>query len=47
MHNRMKHVQIDFHFIRDLVVNNKVHVRYTPTTVEQVVDILTKSLGES
>lgn len=36
MHGQMKYVEIHFHFIRDLVVANKLDVRYTPA-IDQVL----------
>lgn len=46
MHARMKHVEIDFHFIRYLVIEDKFDVLFAPTD-EQVANVLTKPLGES
>lgn len=46
MHDQMKHVEIDFHFIQDLGLANKLDMRYTPTT-DQVVDIFIKPLWKS
>lgn len=43
MHDQMKYVEIDFHFIQDLGLANKLDMRYTPTT-DQVVDIFIKPL---
>lgn len=45
-YGRMKHVKIDFYFIRDLMVNNRLDVRYTPTE-EQIAYAMTKPLEES
>lgn len=42
MHAKMKHVESDFHFLRELVGEGKLDVRYTPSH-DQVEDIL-KSL---
>lgn len=36
---RMKHIEVNFHFIRDLVLERKLHIRFTHS---QVVDALTK-----
>ncbi|XP_019250891.1 PREDICTED: uncharacterized protein LOC109229793 [Nicotiana attenuata] len=42
-HSRMKHVAIDFHFVRDQVSKGEIVVRYIPTG-EQLADPLTKAL---
>jgi hypothetical protein len=42
-HDRSKHIEIRFHFIRDCVQKGIVKLQYVPTT-EQVADILTKAL---
>ncbi|CAL8120114.1 unnamed protein product [Prunus armeniaca] len=41
LHSRIKHMEIDFHFIRERVQNKDLIVQYVSTD-EQVVDILTK-----
>ena len=43
-HDRLKHIEIRYHFIRDYVQRGVVHLQYVPID-EQVVDILTKDLG--
>jgi hypothetical protein len=43
-HERTKHIDLHFHFIRECVENGKVAVEDIGTT-NQLVDILTKSLG--
>ena len=43
-HDRSKHIEIRFHFIRDYVQRGAVELQYISTD-EQVADILTKSLG--
>ena len=43
-HDRSKHIEIMYHFIRDYVQRGAVTLQYISTD-EQVVDILTKSLG--
>jgi hypothetical protein len=42
-HDRSKHINIKYHFIRDCVQRVVVQLQYVPTD-EQVVDILAKSL---
>ena len=42
-HDRSKHIEIRYHFIRDYVQRGAVKLEYISTD-EQVVDILTKSL---
>ena len=42
-HDRTKHIEIKYHFIRDWVQKGAVKLDYVSTD-EQVADILTKSL---
>ncbi|GJU66920.1 uncharacterized mitochondrial protein-like protein [Tanacetum coccineum] len=42
-HKQVKHIELDYHFIRELVTNGKLHTRFIPTKL-QVADIFTKSL---
>jgi hypothetical protein len=42
-HDRSKHIEIIYHFIRDWVQRGAVQLQYIPTD-EQVADILTKAL---
>ena len=42
-HARTKHIEIDVHYVRNLVSENKLEVRYIPTE-EQPADLLTKTL---
>ncbi|KAI5318095.1 hypothetical protein L3X38_037803 [Prunus dulcis] len=42
-HSRIKHLDVDFHFIRERVQSKDLIVQYVPTD-EQVADILTKGL---
>ncbi|XP_043717727.1 uncharacterized mitochondrial protein AtMg00810-like [Telopea speciosissima] len=30
LHARTKHIEVDYHFVRDLVVNKKVHIKFVP-----------------
>ncbi len=42
-HGRTKHIDIKYHYTKDLVAAGKVHLHYCPTT-EMVADALTKPL---
>ena len=44
-HNRSKHIDIRYHFIRDMVQRGAIRLDHIGTD-EQVADILTKSLGK-
>jgi hypothetical protein len=44
-HGRMKHIKIDYHFIRDRVVKKLLDVRFISTS-DQLVDGFTKELPE-
>jgi hypothetical protein len=43
-HDRSKHIDLRFHFIRECVEDKKIHVEFTSSET-QLADILTKSLG--
>ena len=43
-HKRMKHIDVKYNFIRVVIANKEVKVKYIPST-EQIADIMTKSLG--
>ena len=43
-HSRMKHIAIDFHFIRDQIAKNQLRVSHI-YTIDQLVDSLTKPLS--
>lgn len=45
-HSRIKHIEIDLHFFRDLVAAGKLDIRYISTDV-QTADIFTKPLAIS
>jgi len=45
-HARTKHLEVDYHYIRDKVVRKELEVCYISTT-DQVADIFTKSLSKS
>jgi hypothetical protein len=42
-HDRSKHIEIRYHFIRDRVLKGAVKLQYIPTD-EQLADIFTKPL---
>lgn len=42
-HARSKHIEIDYHFIREKVTTGEIDLRYLPTT-KQIADVLTKAL---
>ena len=42
-HARAKHIEIDFHFIRERVLNKELEVRFVPSK-DQVADGFTKPL---
>ncbi|XP_022867831.1 uncharacterized protein LOC111387502 [Olea europaea var. sylvestris] len=42
-HKRAKHVELDYHFLRELVVMGKLRTQYVPSHL-QVADIFTKSV---
>jgi hypothetical protein len=44
-HDRSKHIEIKYHYIRDMVQRNTVHVQYLPTH-EQIANIFTKPLAK-
>ncbi|CAL1409091.1 unnamed protein product [Linum trigynum] len=43
-HSRMKHLALDYHFVRQLVQDGRLTVRYIPTA-QQLADVLTKPLA--
>ena len=45
-HNRTKHIDIAFHFIRERVSSKEIEVVYCPTN-EMIADIMTKSLPKN
>ena len=45
-HDRYKHIDIRYHFIRDCVQWRVVQLQYIPTE-EKVASILTKALGKA
>ena len=45
-HARTKHIEIDFHYVRDQVLRGQLHVQFV-STKDQYVDALTKPLTSS
>ena len=45
-HGRMKHLDLRFYWLRDVVDSGRISVCYVPTDI-QPADILTKSLGRN
>lgn len=45
-HARTKHVEVDYHYVREKVVNKELQVLFVPTA-DQVADIFTKGLSAS
>ena len=43
-HGRAKHIGINFHFIRELVSDGTVQLRYCPTE-DMIADMLTKGIS--
>ena len=43
-HSRMKHLAIDYHFVRDIVAKGELKVSHVPSSY-QLADLLTKSLS--
>jgi len=45
-HDRSKHIRIKYHFIRDCLEEGSIKANHIATT-DQLIDILTKSLGKA
>lgn len=43
-HAKIKHIEIDIHFIQDKVLNREMEIQFVPTK-EHIADIFTKALG--
>ena len=43
-HNRTKHIDIQYHFVREKIINNIVTIDYI-STKEQIADIFTKAVN--
>ncbi|XP_071740973.1 uncharacterized mitochondrial protein AtMg00810-like [Rutidosis leptorrhynchoides] len=43
-HKRSKHIDIDYHFVRELVSSGRLYKKFVPTTL-QLADVFTKSLS--
>jgi hypothetical protein len=42
-HARTKHIEVDFHFVRERVLKNLLHIDFVPTG-DQVADGFTKAI---
>ncbi len=45
-HARTKHIEIDFHFVRDMIASKALNVRFISST-DQLADLLTKRISSS
>jgi hypothetical protein len=45
-HDKSKHIEIKYHYIRDMVQRKTIHVQYL-STHEQIADIFTKPLAKT
>ncbi|WOH07734.1 hypothetical protein DCAR_0727167 [Daucus carota subsp. sativus] len=45
-HSKMKHLEVDYHYVREKVIRKELDVRYI-STVDQVADVFTKGLSSS
>ncbi|GAA0167003.1 hypothetical protein LIER_22032 [Lithospermum erythrorhizon] len=44
-HERMKHIEVDYHFLRDAILDSTICMSHVSTS-EQLADIFTKALGK-
>ena len=44
-HNRSKHIDIKYHFIRENVANNKIELQYVPSA-DNIADVMTKPVAK-
>ncbi|RVW93042.1 Retrovirus-related Pol polyprotein from transposon RE2 [Vitis vinifera] len=44
-HERTKHIEVDYHFVRDEIQNGVIHTKYVHTSM-QLADIFMKALGK-
>ncbi|KAI5318259.1 hypothetical protein L3X38_037967 [Prunus dulcis] len=42
-HARTKHIELDYHFVRELVLSGSHHVQFVPS-IDQIADLFTKGL---
>jgi hypothetical protein len=47
LHDRTKHIDLRYHFIRDCVENGSIVVEFIGTSEQKAADILTKALGRT
>ena len=45
-HERTKHIEVDYHFVHDAILDGLIDPSYVPTTT-QLADIFTKALGKT
>lgn len=43
-HARTKHIEVDYHFVREKVIRKDLELRYV-ATIDQIADIFTKGLS--
>ena len=43
-HNKLKHIKMRYHYLRDMVQNSAIRLQYIPTD-EQIADVFTKRLS--
>ncbi|KAJ0587494.1 putative RNA-directed DNA polymerase [Helianthus annuus] len=46
MHNRSKHIGLKYHFTREMVGQELVHVEYCSTNEQVAADVMTKALAK-